>query len=388
MRLVQLLGSGSQAEVQQYAAGILEFLALDDFASVAAAGAIPLLVQLLEPGSPAGVQQTACAVLMRLVRNEEIAGAMLHAGAISPLVRLLGAGSTAGVQRNAAEALGKFALALARFCSLWNAHGNPSVAFADAIPSLVRLLDSPGVQMNALGALCVLSRNADFATIAAHGAHQLVQLLGPDASAKLQNQVMTVLDVLCENAADAAAAIAGAGAIPPLVQLLRAPGTQCNAAVILSKLSRNAEDAATIADADAIPLLVELLAPDCEAGTQLGAVAVLSYIARYDEIANAVAAAGAIPPLVQLLGPGARADVRKMAVCAVVHLARNETRADIAATITDAGAVQHLEQIVAGADPVASEAASRALMALSGVSPLVQLFGRLATGADTRGMFT
>ncbi|KAG1656174.1 hypothetical protein FOA52_008713 [Chlamydomonas sp. UWO 241] len=61
---------------------------------------------------------------------------------------------------------------------------------------------------------------------------------------------------------------------------------------------------AAIAAAGAIPPLVQLMGPSLPADVQEKAAGILTNIAQNEDTVVAIAAAGAIPPLVQLLGLG------------------------------------------------------------------------------------
>ncbi|KAG1666984.1 hypothetical protein FOA52_004267 [Chlamydomonas sp. UWO 241] len=105
--LVQLLGSGYLAVVQQMAAQALWNLTLNDDnkVTIAGSGAIPPLVQLLGSRSPAKVQHRAALALSSLARIANNAVTIAAAGAIPPLAQLLGSSSPANVQKAAAWAL-------------------------------------------------------------------------------------------------------------------------------------------------------------------------------------------------------------------------------------------------------------------------------------------
>jgi hypothetical protein len=96
---------------------------------------------------------------------------------------------------------------------------------------------------------------------------------------------------------------------------------QASAANALDDMSQEGghEARAAIAAAGAIPALVQLLASDSPE-VQVTTTSALSSLARGPPQQSAIAAAGAIPLLVQLLG-STDADVREVATDALLHLA-------------------------------------------------------------------
>ena len=121
------------------------------------------------------------------------------------------------------------------------------------------------------------------------------------------------------------AAIAEAGGIPPLVELLRDGNAEgkLQAAWALAKLALdNAANRVLIAEAGGIAPLVELLRDDRERA-KVSAAWVLYHVACNNNAnQGAIAAAGGILPLVQLLRDGS-ADVKAAAAQALRNLARN-----------------------------------------------------------------
>jgi vacuolar protein 8 len=104
-------------------------------------------------------------------------------------------------------------------------------------------------------------------------------------------------------------AIAAAGAIPALVQLLgstNSAGVRTVAARALCNLaSDHAQNSAVISDAGGIPALLQLLGPNMPADAQEAATSAVGNLVANLGARNSAAgmdAAGAIPALVQLLG--------------------------------------------------------------------------------------
>jgi hypothetical protein len=285
--LVQLLGSGSPAQVQIDAAGTLYRLAVltttaeiatnatKNVVLIAAAGAIPLLVALLKPGSPTDVQRIATAALGALAVNDETIASIVSYGAIPLLVQLLGPSSPVMAQVFAVDAI----LNLTQ-----KAEAASSIAASDAIPLLVQLLD-PGD--------------------------------GPPAM--MQGTAAAVLRNLAENSEDAAVTIAAAGAIPLLVQLLK-PGSGCRQESLMSS-------------------------GELDVVIQTKAAGALYYLAANSENAVTIAAAGAIPPLARLSRSDAD-DVTKAAAAGALEAIRKgiaENRAAVAAAKASADLGQEMD---------------------------------------------
>ncbi|KAG1660384.1 hypothetical protein FOA52_007289 [Chlamydomonas sp. UWO 241] len=172
--LVSKLGGNDGAEDQRNALGIISHLSFwgsgERVAAVTSAGAIPPLVQLLGSGSAAEVQEKAAQALWGLSRVDAMnAVAIAAAGAISPLVQLLGPGSPAGVREKAAGALETLAK---------NRENAVTIVAAGAIPALLQLLSrgSSAEATSAAAALWCLSQNDEnAAAFAAAGAFPLLR---------------------------------------------------------------------------------------------------------------------------------------------------------------------------------------------------------------------
>jgi hypothetical protein len=246
----------------------------ENVATIAAAGAIPLLVQLLKPGSPADVQEKASGTLAKIAdTNDEYVVTIASAGAIPHLVQLMAPSSPVLLQVTAVSAI----RALAR-----HAGNAASFAAAGAIPLLVQFLD-PGD--------------------------------GPPAV--MQGMAAGALFFLAVNAEDAVMIAASDGAIPLLVQLLK-PGPRDevprSAAYVLYILAANAETAVIIAAAGAIPLLVQLLKPGSDDATKAAATRALEALRKGVAVNRAAVAAAkaASADMVQAmegLGVGSSSDV-------------------------------------------------------------------------------
>jgi hypothetical protein len=162
-------------------------------------------------------------------------------------------------------------------------------------------------------------------------------------------------------------AIAAAGAIPPLVQLLlgsapRQGGVHATAASALTILARNhVPNQAAITAAGAIPLLVQLLGQHSSPITVQAAANTLAELA----LSHAQQAADAITPLVQLLEKQSSAPGIKVAAArALRYLADDHTQKEAAVA---AGAILPLVQMlfqVGSADVQTAGANALAVLAL------------------------
>ncbi|KAG1678472.1 hypothetical protein FOA52_014503 [Chlamydomonas sp. UWO 241] len=207
----------------------------------------------------------------------------------------------------------------------------------------------------------------------------LVQLLGPQSSSVEQADAANELGCMAHGDAQKKTAIAAAGAIPALVQLLhdcdgsvRSSScwavTECAAGALGSLAAGHAQNQTAIADAGAIPALVKLLDKDvdicADICVQKEAAFTLSSLA-HEHVQNqtTIVAAGAIPALMELLGSRAYAAqaARALGSLAASH-AQNQT------VIADAGAIPALVELLGSAwddSPDVQEAASAALDSLS-----------------------
>jgi hypothetical protein len=198
---------------------------------------------------------------------------------------------------------------------------------------------------------------------------KLVRQLGADARPSQQRHALETIASLCINPTgdgihDTRAAVATAGAIVPLIQLLGAgypADVQGRAAWALTGLARY--DAAIVAAAGAIPPLVQLLGAGSSADVQEGAADALWNLALNNDNKVSIAAAGAIPKLVQLLGSCSSAGVQEIAAEALWLLAMN---ADNAVIISAAGAIPPLVQLLgAGSSAGVQQMAAGALEVLA-----------------------
>jgi hypothetical protein len=178
-----------------------------------------------------------------------------------------------------------------------------------------------------------------------------VRKLGAVTRPGEQRQALATLAQLVHNE-DNLIAIADAGAIPDLVQLL-GPGSSddlngsASGALWGLATARYAGNRIAIAAAGGIPPLVQLLGPGSTARTQSAAAGALWGLSVVAANKVTIAAAGAIPPLVQLLGPGHHTTVQQLAAAALAELgdSNDENRAAITAEAASAGLMQEMERL-------------------------------------------
>ena len=256
--LVQLLKSSALA-VHMPAAMALAYLSENEAAScirieIVAAGAIAPLLHLLKSSSEL-VQLPAVKAVRGLCYDDEHAVVVARAGGVSALVRLLTSLSVE-VQEEALEAL----------AYLSNDHENIGlIAAAGAIPRIVKLLASSSqpVQYQAAASLVNPAARAEThsAMLAAGAVKALVHLLKSSSPDVKLAAAQALANFAIDNAGGLVA-IAAAGAIAPLVPLLRATccaQTQVAATMLLRLLARsNSDNASSIVSAGALPLLVKL----------------------------------------------------------------------------------------------------------------------------------
>ena len=140
-------------------------------------------------------------------------------------------------------------------------------------------------------------------------------------------------NLACLNAADRVL-IAEAGAVPLLVELLRdgsaeAKLTVARALHFLTFPHYAAGNRVLIAEAHGIPPLVALLR-DGNADAKLEAAAALRHLAYNHMNQLLIPEAGGIPPLVDLLRDGSNLDAKQWATCALRHLGRNNDANQVA----------------------------------------------------------
>lgn len=229
--LLQKLSSGTP-EDQRAAAGELRLLAkrnADNRICIAEAGAIPLLVNLLSTPD-ARTQEHAVTALLNLSIYENNKGAIVMAGAIPPIVEVLKVGSMEA-RENAAATL--FSLSVVD-------ENKITIGASGAIPALVGLLceGSQRGKKDAATALFNLSiyQGNKARAVRAGVVSPLMQLL-VDPSAGMVDEALAILAILASHQ-EGKIAIGNADAIPILVELVRvgSPRNRENAAAVLLAL--------------------------------------------------------------------------------------------------------------------------------------------------------
>ena len=189
----------------------------------------------------------------------------------------------------------------------------------------------------------------------------LVQLLRSSSLLVHASAAMTLAHLLGASP-DFVTEIIAAGAIVPLVHLLHSSLqlVQFPAASSLKALCYDVRHQAAIAQAGAVPPLIRLLASDSE-GVQAEALRALLYLARNDDIIDPIAAACAIPLLVRLLTSSAE-KVQELAAATLANLSV------MAATVPEmlaAGAVIPLLCLLNSSSAWATSSAARTLADLA-----------------------
>jgi hypothetical protein len=130
---------------------------------------------------------------------------------------------------------------------------------------------------------------------------------------------------------------------------------------------------AAIAAAGAIPKLAQLLGPGSSADLQANAAGALSNLGRHAGNADAVKASGIIPRLVQLLGRGSHKVQEEAAAGTLCNLSQEN-----AATIAAAGAIPALVKLglLGEADPQGQLGASGPDATKAFAAPLMMLAGK------------
>ncbi|KAJ0246979.1 U-box domain-containing protein 14 [Hirschfeldia incana] len=228
LALLEKLDNGT-TEQQRAAAGELRLLAkrnADNRVCIAEAGAIPLLVERLSSPDPR-TQEHSVTALLNLSINEGNKGAIVDAGAITDIVEVLKNGSMEA-RENAAATL--FSLSVVD-------ENKVAIGAAGAIQALISLLEE-GTRRGkkdaatAIFNLCIYQGNKSRA-IKGGIVDPLTRLL-KDAGGGMVDEALAILAILSTNQ-EGKAAIAEADTIPVLVEIIRtgSPRNRENAAAIL-----------------------------------------------------------------------------------------------------------------------------------------------------------
>ncbi|KAH9325201.1 hypothetical protein KI387_005379, partial [Taxus chinensis] len=279
--LLQKLSSGTLDE-QRAAAGELRLLAkrnADNRICIAEAGAIPLLVNLLST-EDGRTQEHAVTALLNLSIYENNKGTIVMAGAIAPIVEVLKNGSMEA-RENAAATL--FSLSVVD-------ENKVTIGASGAIPALVGLLreGSQRGKKDAATALFNLSiyQGNKAKAVRAGVVVPLMQLL-VDPTAGMVDEALAILAILASHQ-EGKIAIGNADAIPILVDIIRSgsPRNRENAAAVLLALCTNDPQNLIVAkDLGALEPLVDL-AQNGTARAKRKAASLLEHMNKPEQVPN------------------------------------------------------------------------------------------------------
>eukprot|EP00931_Biecheleriopsis_adriatica_P117335 TRINITY_DN92863_c0_g1_i1.p1 TRINITY_DN92863_c0_g1~~TRINITY_DN92863_c0_g1_i1.p1 ORF type:complete len:607 (+),score=123.48 TRINITY_DN92863_c0_g1_i1:20-1840(+) len=323
-------------------------------------GGIPLVVGLLREGVPEQLQ-SACALLCTLASHQaEAQMAVAWAGAIPLLVDQLSHDS------------GKVRVAAAR--TLWSlAEGNldnqNTMVQSGIIKCLVPLLSGGSnvegrePTLNLLTKLALRDKLNQDSITRAGAVQPLIDLLKDE---QMREPAATMLGALAHEHVDNQTAIGSAvGAIPQLIHLLSADfsGIRESAGSLLLALvwENHTKNMAAIAKGGAIRPLVDLLKDEMP-GPREQAAGVLSFLATNVDNRVAIAKVGAIPTFIALLTDQEAAGARAHSAYALGNLAvMNSSNKE---AIAKAGGIQALVTLLTDSLPQARERAAGALSSL------------------------
>mmetsp|Transcript_24740 Transcript_24740/g.41341 ORF Transcript_24740/g.41341 Transcript_24740/m.41341 type:complete len:694 (+) Transcript_24740:414-2495(+) len=185
-------------------------------------------------------------------------------------------------------------------------------------------------------------------------------------------------------------AVVEAGALPPLMELLRSGSDEAraNAAEVLGNLTFDDDDMETVdfVAAGAIPGLVEMLRGGSDEGRGKAAWVLRKLMASNHANKAAVTEASALPPLVELLRTGSKEGRANAAGALGILLSGNDTSSRVAVAKADAMPLL-VELLRCGSNEGRAEAAGAlsnlgcddankaAIVAAGGIAPLVELLG-------------
>ncbi|WIA08465.1 hypothetical protein OEZ85_007902 [Tetradesmus obliquus] len=340
-QLSWLLGSSTDAAVQQQAATAVINLAADNAGRVAVcdAGGLAALVKLLGSSADAAVQQDAALALGRVAA---CMAATRDTVGVAALVQLLGSSTDAVVQEVAAKAL--------RSVAERSAAGQAAVCDAGGVAALVQQLGSSthvDMQREITWTLRDMAAGAagQAAVCDADGVAALVQLLGSSTDAEVQNAAAKALRSVAEGSTAGQAAVCAAGGAAALVQLL---GTTIDVDVqreVIWALGDMAEgDAAckaAVCDGGGVAALVQLLCSSTDTILHESVARALGNVAAGDSACKTtVCDAGAVGALVQLLDSSTDTVVYENVARALGNVAEGDTACK--AAVCDAGGVEAL----------------------------------------------
>lgn len=401
-RLVALVGSASEIE-QDFALMALENSVRDVDAAVfrpalARAGGIPLLARALDAAPPHGaaavgrVRRAAAVLRQASELDDDVCAAVLGAGTVP---RALALAQAADAGAAAAGAALVAALAEAE-------EARAAIGAGDGVRILLLLLRTPALQEDAACALYLLTSDLGAACGAIAGADGGLPALTDvlrSGSAGAREKAAYALGNIGEAGAGFKGAIAGAGALARLAELLRAeepPAVQEAAAQALAALCTcdgdPAHARAVVGAPGASARLVALLRSPAPATVQAAAARAVAALAANEGLEVALAAAGAVAPLVDMLASASPEGVAGSAsalwgLCAGDEGVRRGVAA-AAASRGGAGIVELLARVLAtGAAParvqacgalsclLADDAAQAALVDCGGLAGVVEMLG-------------
>ena len=377
--LVKLLKE-SDPDAQMKAAGALGSLAIRSAPNqsiIADAGGIQLLVRLLSEHHGDTVHAKAAKALAELTSghasNQHV---VAEAGGIPLIVELLHGDVEEEVKTEGARALWSFS------------HDHPAnkeaIAHAGGITPLVKLIGEGGVQAQTEAAAALASIALDNPLNEEDIANKLVNLLSTPARRAATNAARAMASLARANASNQGA-IARAGGVPPLVDLLQSTtphlkrrGTALSAATesnadsialinevvsaIWATAHENPSNQAKIADQGAIPLLIALLLQRDSPEVYRNAAGALWSLGAAETNQECIAKEHGIVPLIALLNDrGTPAGALETSAGALRSLAAlNENRVAIASS----GGIPALAQLFENGTLESKEEAAGALAAL------------------------
>jgi hypothetical protein len=373
-RLARVLQSRNPDAVLSGAAYIIQALAMyseDNARAITAAGCVPPLVACLKSQSPTLLAHQAAQALGGLSTNPESAAAIMEAGGVRHVVPLLRS-SSCNAQSAALVVLNSLSVhtsaAMAQRLKI-AAEGGTMLA------ALLHLVNSPVANVqyeaaNVLANIVVSKENAAVVT-AAGGVRALLPLLAHRSSADVQAAAAAALAGLSVIDENKVVISASAGTIATLTAMLTSPSVrvQGNAAHVLGNLAVNASIRVAIAAAGAIPVLVDLLRARATYGTLVDvrerAAAALQNLTRHTESAIAVGAHGGARLLLELLASSPSIRCQEDSVVSLYNMCLD---AGTAATVVAAGAVPILTRFLASPTAFLATQANYCLLVLA---PLV-----------------
>ncbi|GAB4823445.1 hypothetical protein N2152v2_010491 [Parachlorella kessleri] len=290
------------------------------------------------------------------LHREEVA----RTGSVPVLVDVLHGGRSVELKRYAAKTLANLCLEAAPAAS---------VVAAKGIPLLVKLSQDDELQTEAAQGLLNLANTSPehlYAIAFAGGIPPLVQLL-ESKDKKLQGGAARLVLQLCQGSPDFQKAVVSSCAIPLLVQLLGSNGndiwaTQATAANAVGHLSHQSFGfRSVIAAAGAIPALIRLLYSTDQDVQVKAAQAVACLCGWNPRHRIGIMSAGAIPLLVQMLD-AAEISVQEVAVQALAYLWTPEDQNNAASM----GMASYMKELLESASQQVQDEAGRALQELSG----------------------